>query len=47
MRSLGDGIGEGVGIGEVYYYLDPYWRVKYPNGEWLGFSRREMRKSAV
>lgn len=46
-RSASDGVGEGVGTGEAYDYLDLYWRVRYPNGEWLEFSSREMRKSAI
>ena len=46
-RTAHDGIGERVGNGKVYEYLDPYWRVIYPNGSWLEFSSREMSNIAI
>ena len=42
-----DGIGEGVGNGKVYEYLDPYWRVMYANGSCLEFNSREMSKIVI
>ena len=30
--------------GQVYEYVDPYWRVLYEDGDWEELSSREMSK---
>ena len=29
-------------VGQVYDFQVPYWRVRYPDGDWEELTRREM-----
>ena len=31
-------------LGEVYDFSDPYWRVRYPDGDWEELNRQEINQ---